>query len=160
MNTNLILVEEFDLAAIRAAFREGRLYIRPAVRTALEIREDGIRAIMEYVSRIDGCASELYRTSVHDIWHHVVHAPELAELFFLTRYANSRGQVNWYRVNVVICLLHELGVYRKEFTTVDLHRQCEGKTKISQHYLGMYRYQLETHYRSIFRHLLDDFAKK
>ena len=72
-----------------------------------------------------------------------MHSEKLTDHFFYHRYASSRGKVNWYRVNVVICLLREMGVYRDEFTVVELHCRCERSAKRNAHYTGMGRYLLE-----------------
>lgn len=159
-NKKLVLVEDFDLHALKQAYNEGRLYIQPRTETDQEVRQRGMCSIMEYVGRIDDCAYPEYSTHIRDVWNAIVHDPSLTELFFLTRYASSRGEVNWYRVNVVICLLLELGVYRKEFTGVDLHCLCERTTRKGKHYQGMYRYQLETRYRGIFRGILARYGTK
>lgn len=156
-NSNFVLVEDFDLIALKKAFDEGRLYIQPSTPSPEAVREEGIRQILQYVSRIDDYTTTAYISHIRALWQAIVQSPMLSDLFFLTRYASSRGQVNWYRVNVVICLLLEMGVYRKEFTGVDLHCCCEGTTKKGNHYLGMYRYQLETRYRAHFRRLLGEF---
>ena len=140
-----ILIEEFDLEAITVAFRQGRLYLKTddSAENAAKKRAAGIRNIMEHVARIDDCASAPYISHIHAIWEKILHSEELTDLFFHHRYASSRGKVNWYRVNVVICLLLELGVYRKEFTGVELHCRCERSAKRNAHYTGMNRYLLE-----------------
>ena len=145
LNTGFILIEEFDLEAITVAFRQGRLYLKTddSAENAAKKRAAGIRDIMEYVARIDDCASAPYTSKTHAIWEKILHSEELTDLFFHHRYASSRGKVNWYRMNVVICLLLELGVYRKEFTGVVLHCRCERSAKRNAHYTGMNRYLLE-----------------
>ena len=145
LNTGFILIEEFDLEAITVAFRQGRLYLKTddSAENAAEKRAAGIRDIMEYVARIDDCASAPYTSKTHAIWKNILHSEELTDLFFYHRYASSRGKVNWYRVNVVICLLREMGVYREEFTGVELHCRCERSAKRNAHYTGMSRYLLE-----------------
>lgn len=143
MNNNLIQVDEFDLAAIRAAFREGRLYIRPAVRTALELREDGIRAIMEYVSRIDECASGQYHACVHSIWSQLLHDEDLQPLCFMTK-GKRQGQPNWYRITSIVCVMREWNIYRnREFSAVDLHLRLEGVSKRNNIYVSAPHYCLE-----------------
>lgn len=59
LNTGFILIEEFDLEAITVAFRQGRLYLKTddSAENAAKKRAAGIRDIMEYVARIDDCAS-------------------------------------------------------------------------------------------------------
>lgn len=151
-------VENFDIEALRKAFAEGRLYVQPRQENPDELRERGIHSILEYVSRIDDCTSSIYRPYIREVWERIVREPSLTELFFLNRYASSKGKVNWYRVNVFICLMLERGIYRKEYTGVDLHCLCEGTTKKGMHYMGMYRYQLESHYLTILKRTLTKFG--
>lgn len=151
MNKDLIQVEEFDLAAIRAAFSEGRLYIRLAVKSESQIREDGIRAIMEYVSRIDEYATTVYRPHIRQIWDEILRDATLGDMFFYTRYSRNRGKVNWYRVTVLVCLLHEWRVYVPDVTSTDLHCILEGTQKRNGRYTGMSRYLFDSKYFRLIR---------
>ena len=84
LNTGFILIEEFDLEAITVAFRQGRLYLKTddSAENAAEKRAAGIRDIMEYVARIDDCASAPYTSKTHDIWENILHSEELTDLVF------------------------------------------------------------------------------
>lgn len=156
---NFILVEEFDLVAIRLAFSQGRLFIQPAALSAAEIREEGIQSILRYVSRIDDCTSSVYRVHIGEIWEQILRDPILGELFFYVRYTRNRGEVNWYRVTVVVCLLREWQVYRDDFTATDLHCMLEGTTRRNSRYTGMSRYLLEGKYFGLIRQKLHNFQQ-
>ena len=155
--TEFIPVSSFDIHALKQAFQDGRLYIRPkAVEKSEEtIREEGIHSILQYVSHIDECTSEKYQSIIHQLWEQILHSPELEDLFFLNRYKNTRGQPNWYRVNVVMVFLLEQNVYcRDTYTAMELHMKMEQTDKRTKFYTGMGRYLLENKERSILKKML------
>jgi hypothetical protein len=155
--TEFIPVSSFDIHALKQAFLEGRLYIRlKAVEKSEEtIREEGIHSILQYVSHIDECTSEKYQSTIHQLWEQILHSPELEDLFFLNRYKNTRGQPNWYRVNVVMAFLLEQNVYCKNtYTAMELHMKMEQTDKRTKFYTGMGRYLLENKERSILKKML------
>ncbi len=145
----MVPVVDFDIDTLRKAFLEGRLYIlQPA--TPSDIREESIRKILHYVSRIDACASDKYRSTIRLLWERILHSPELGELFFLSRYSTTRGQPNWYRVNAVVLALLEHGIYcQGRYTAVELHLLMEQSTRRNSHYTSMNRYLLERHHMKI-----------
>ena len=49
----MVLVEDFNIDTLREAFRQKRLYIQTETKSAKSIREEGIQAILQYVSRIE-----------------------------------------------------------------------------------------------------------
>ena len=96
--------------------------------------------ILDYVERISPYAT---CAKVRDIWQTILQDEELFPLFRFTRYAKSRGRINWYRVTVVMCQLYELGVYRQELSAEKLHCCLEGTKRRNARYTGMSRYLLE-----------------
>ena len=116
--------EDFDADALLRAAREGRLFVAPA-------RErQPLTEVLDYVERI----REYATTLSHE---------QLAPLFYFTRYTSQRGQINWYRVTAVVCLLREQGVYRNDVTALKLHLRLEGTSRRTNRYTGMARYQLD-----------------
>ncbi|MBQ3609062.1 MAG: hypothetical protein IJA03_03355 [Bacteroidaceae bacterium] len=149
--------EDFDVQMLWQLVCEGRLYIQPKAEQKSEqtIREEGIHAILQYVSHIDACASEKYQSTIRQLWERILRSSELGDLFFLNRYKNIRGQPNWYRVNVIMVFLWEQNVYRNDiYTAVQLHMMMEQTDKRSKYYTGMGRYQLERKERSILKKML------
>lgn len=142
-NLSFQQVEAFDLNLLQKAFDEGRLFIVPRQESAQDLREKGIRSILDYVSRIDDYTSSDYRSHIRDIWSQMLHDDVLGDLFFYTRYARNRGEVNWYRVTVFVCLLREWQVYRNDVSASDLHCILEGTQKRNGRYTGMNRYLLD-----------------
>ena len=128
-NLNLMAVslEDFDAKSLRRAAREGRLFI------ALPDDE----------------------SKVGDIWQAILHDADLSPLFFLTRYRNTRGKINWYRVMVVVCLLREKGIYREDISAKELCKYIEGAPQSHTHYSGMGRYLLELRQIRLLCRILD-----
>ena len=104
--------EDFDADALLRAAREGRLFIAPAA------ERQPLTEVLDYVERIREYATNPH---VREIWEAILSHERLAPLFYLTRYSSQRGQINWYRVTAVVCLLQENGVYRKDIAAVQLH---------------------------------------
>lgn len=149
--------EDFDVQKLWQLVCEGRLYIQPKVELKSEetIREEGIQAILQYVSHIDACASEKYQSTIRQLWERILRSSELEDLFFFNRYKSNRGQPNWYRVNVVMAFLLEQNVYCKNtYTAMELHMKMEQTDKRTKFYTGMGRYLLENKERSILKKML------
>lgn len=160
-NLHQVLPSEFDLNQILVALNEGRLFIQPKTKSEAELREEGIQKILQYVCQIDDCASDHYRQHIQQLWHDILCDERLQPLFFLGRYRTSRGQVNWYRVNVFICLLREWNVYQHDrYTGVDLHLRCERTDKRNTHYTCMNRYLLEHRDMVLVKRLIQAFSEK
>ena len=149
--------KEFDVQMLWQLACEGHLYIKEKTdeKTEENIREEGIRSILHYVSHIDECVSEKYLSNIRQLWEQILHSPELEDLFFLNRYKNTRGQPNWYRVNVVMAFLLVQNVYcRDTYTAMELHMKMEQTDKRTKFYTGMGRYLLENKERSILKKML------
>ena len=146
-----IAEQEWDEEMLRLAIREGRLYLalpeaeQPASEQAAveecQLSPEQVREkILDYVERISHYAA---CAKVRAIWQTILQDEELFPLFRFTRYAKSRGRINWYRVTVVMCQLYEQGVYRQELSAEKLHCCLEGTTRRNARYTGMNRYLLE-----------------
>lgn len=156
-NSNFVLVEDFDLQAIRQAFREGRLYFQPATKAAEQVREEGISQILQYVSRIDACASQEYYAHMRTLWNKVLHDDKLQPLCFMSK-GKRKGQPNWYRITSIVCLMREWNIYRKqEFTAVDLHLLMEEVNKRNAIYESSSHYYLEHRDMAILKKILSNF---
>ena len=141
--------EDFDTDALLRAAREGRLFIQPVC------HEQPLTDVLDYVERIRKYATN---THVREIWEAILNHEQLAPLFRFNRYAATRGQINWYRVTAMVCLLREKGVYRQDMTAVQLHLHLEGTTCRTTLYTGMSRYLLERRELSAVRQILDKFS--
>ena len=151
-----VLPEDFkDMEGLQRAAHEGRLFIMPPTPSA-ESTEQRIAEILAYVDRLSPYA---LNAQVHEIWTAILHDEQLQPLFFLTRYSRKCGQVNWYRVTVVVCLLHEQGVYRQDMKAVQLHCLLEGSEHRTNYYSGMSRYLLEQPEIRVVKRILRQFGQ-
>ena len=160
-----IAEQEWDEEMLRLAIREGRLYLalpeaeQPAIEQAAveecQLSPEQVREkILDYVERISHYAA---CAKVRAIWQTILQDEELFPLFRFTRYAKSRGRINWYRVTVVMCQLYEQGVYRQELSAEKLHCCLEGTTRRNARYTGMSRYLLEREQSKRIRQILRQF---
>lgn len=151
-----VLPEDFkDMEGLLRAAHEGRLFIVPPTPSA-DTTEQRIAEILAYVDRLSPYA---LNAQVHEIWVSILHDEQLQPLFFLTRYSRKCGQVNWYRVTVVVCLLHEQGVYRQDMKAVQLHCLLEGSEHRTNRYSGMSRYLLEQPEIRVVKRILRQFGQ-
>ena len=151
LNLKAVSPEDFDAKSLRRAAREGRLFIAlPDIEP--KSAEDAIDEILSYVGRISQYATTL---RIGDIWEAILHDEALSPLFFLTRYSSTRGQINWYRVAAVVCLLREMGIYQKDIPGKELCRCIESATQCRKHYSGMGPYLLDVNQMGLVREILD-----
>ena len=152
-------INDFDIKTLRRAAREGRLFIATTeddtVRASTADKEKAIGEILAYVDRISQYAINVH---VREIWNDILHDNQLQPLFFFTRYGKTRGQINWYRVTAVMCLLYEKGVYRNDMTAIQLHLALEGTTRRNNRYNGISRYLLDQCQIKIVREILKKHA--
>ena len=154
-----VSIKDFDIKALRRAAREGRLFIAcnedDDTSEDAATREKALGEILAYVDRISQYAINVH---VREIWDCILHDERLQPLFFFTRYSKTRGQINWYRVTAVVCLLREKGVYRKAMTAMQLHLALEGTARCTNRYYGISRYLLDQCQIKIVREILKKHA--
>lgn len=151
-----VLPEDFkDMEGLQRAAHEGRLFMVPPT-PSVESTEQRIAEILAYVDRLSPYA---LNAEVHEIWVSILHDEQLQPLFFLTRYSRKCGQVNWYRVTAVVCLLHEQGVYRQDMKAVQLHCLLEGSEHRTNYYSGMSRYLLDQPEIRVVKRILRQFGQ-
>ena len=143
------------MEGLQRAAHEGRLFIVPPTPSA-DTTEQRIAEILAYVDRLSPYA---LNAQVHEIWTAILQDEQLQPLFFLTRYSRTRGQVNWYRVTAVVCLLHEQGVYRQDMKAVQLHCLLEGSEHRTNYYSGMSRYLLDQPEIRVVKRILRQFGQ-
>ena len=155
-----VSIEDFDIALLRRAAREGRLFIAPRGSASGGQENDSRRqlicSILEYVKPIAAHAS---CPRVGDIWEAVLSDPRLAPLFFFQRYRSTRGKVNWYRVTALVCFLREHAVYSREIPAQRLHCILEGTQRRTSRYTGMNRYLFENSQIRVLREILNKFQQ-
>ena len=155
-----VSIEDFDIALLRRAAREGRLFIAPEGTAPGEPTSDnGLQPVADILAYVQPIAEYSSCPRVGDIWESVLHDDRLAPLFFFSRYSSSRGMVNWYRVTVLVCLLREYGIYDKGIPAQRLHCILEGTQHRTNRYTGMSRYLFERAQLRALREILDKFRQ-
>ena len=153
-----VSIEDFDIALLRRAAHEGRLFIAPEgsapEKQTTENRKQLVTCILDYVQPIAAYSS---CPRVGDIWDAVLNDDRLAPLFFFSRYRDSRGKVNWYRVTALVCFMRENGIYNQDIPAQQLHCILEGTERRTNRYTGMSRYLFERAQIRILREILNKF---
>jgi len=114
-----VRIEDFDIAALRRAAREGRLYIVPAPECEISVEQE----VLAYVSRIADYAVPPYRECISEVWRRIVSHPDLVPLL-----ESRKASFCKYRVTVIAIYLRNKGVYDID-TDTRLHQLLEGLEK-------------------------------
>lgn len=155
-----VTLSDFNTATLRKAAREGRLFIQPSSLSPEEARQRALNDILQYVGRIDACASQQYAGHIRALWQKILLHAEIADSLITTR-GKREGQPNWCRVTSLVAFLLDRGVYRiQEFTTVDLHLRMEQVTRRNNHYTGSGTVCLTREHRVMLNRLLKEFSLK
>lgn len=131
-----VSIDEFDVATLRRAAREGRLFIHPSSLTDAQRHQQAVAELLSYVGRISHCASAPYAKAIGRIWQRIVEHPTVSPLLFITR-GRRMGEPNYCRITSLVAYMREHDVYRREeFTTVQLHLLMEQTTRRTNAYTG------------------------
>lgn len=128
-----VRIEDFNIAALRKAAREGRLYIEPAAECETNIEHE----VFDYVSRIEPYAAPEYRKCIQEVWRRIVNHPDLAKGIA------SMKPFNKYTVTHIAIFLRSQGIYTFS-SDVALHLQLEGITERNTYYTGRAYYTPDT----------------
>lgn len=135
-NLKEVTLDDFNIAALRKAAREGRLFIQPSAISPEEEKRQSLADVLKYVSRIDQCVCAEWQDGIHQLWQEIIRVPELADCLITTR-GKRQGKPNYYRVTSLVAYLLEKSVYRKQdFSTVDLHLILEQTDHRNSIYTG------------------------
>lgn len=119
-----VRIEDFNIAALRRAAREGRLYIAPAVECETNVEQE----VLRYVNRIAEYAAPPYRECIGEVWRRIVSDPDLAPLL-----ESRKEAFNKYAVTAICVCLYENGIY--EFTSATaMHLQLECSATRNKYY--------------------------
>lgn len=119
-----VRIEDFNIAALRKAAREGRLYIEPAAECETNIEHE----VLDYVSRIEPYAAPEYRECIQEVWRRIVKHPLLAP-----KIKKGDEPFNKYVVTAIAIFLHESKVYTFATATA-MHLQLEGISTRNKYY--------------------------
>ena len=101
--------EDFDVKALLAAAREGRLYVdEKKEEVSRDIVKKEVRA---YVERIQTLVTKEFRTSVDELWEQILSTNDFVEFLTPSSKARKCKEFNKYGVMRIIGVLREKGVY-------------------------------------------------
>lgn len=129
-----VRIEDFDIAVLRRAAREGRLFVMPAPECETSVEQE----VLAYVSRIADYAAPPYGECIDEVWRHIVSHPDLAPLL-----ESRKEPFCKYRVTVIAIYLRNKGVYDIN-TDTRLHQLLEGlgKNERNRYYTCKAQYSL------------------
>ena len=101
--------EDFDVEALLAAAREGRLYVDESKK---EVSRDVIiREVRAYVGRIKVLVTREFNSSIDDLWEQILSTEDFFQLLTPSCRAKKCQEFNKYSVMRIIGILREKGVY-------------------------------------------------
>lgn len=145
-----VRIEDFDVAALRKAAREGRLYLQPARQTDDEVRS----IVLTMVSRLDKCVTPQYAPCLGRMWQALLAEPRLWHFFCMQRTRNPSNRVNYHALNALVFHLWACHVYRAE-SAVELHLLLEQAKKRNSHYTGSSQYGFTKAERKLIAEILE-----
>ena len=101
--------EDFDVKALMAAAREGRLYVDESKKEVS--RDIIIKEVRAYVERIKVLVTKEFSSSIDDIWEQILSMEDFMQLLTPSRKAKKCRKFNKYSVMRIIGVLREKGVY-------------------------------------------------
>ena len=108
-NFKQVRPEDFDVKALLAAAREGRLYVDESKKEV--IRDIIIKEVRAYVERIKVLVTKEFSSSIDDIWEQILSMEDFMQLLTPSRKAKKCRKFNKYSVMRIIGVLREKGVY-------------------------------------------------
>mgnify|MGYP007070192689 CR=1 FL=1 len=137
-NLKRIRLEEFDATLTEKWCAEGRLYV--CVTPSAE-KETAKQEMTEYVKRINCFATHEWAASVDALWNRIADEPVLMHGLTMKNGVQA-GHMNRYVATLLVCLLQNKGVYRRETSMLELHLAMEGTTVRNKYYLSCGNYGL------------------
>ena len=101
--------EDFDVKALLAAAREGRLYVDESKKEVS--RDIIIKEVRAYIERIRALVTKEFSSSIDNLWEQILSTEEFVLLLTASRKAKKCREFNKYNVMRIIGVLREKGVY-------------------------------------------------
>ena len=110
-NFRQVRPEDFDVEALLAAAREGRLYVDEK---EVEVsREQLVNEVRAYVERIKAFVTCRFRSSVDEMWKEILLCDEFVEFLTPGKKVRKCKGFDKYNVMRIIGVLREKGVYEQ-----------------------------------------------
>lgn len=101
--------EDFDVEALLAAAREGRLYVDESKKDVS--RDIVIKEVRAYIERIKVLVTKEFYSTIDDLWEQILSTEEFIVLLMPSSKAKKCRDFNKYNVMRIIGVLREKGVY-------------------------------------------------
>ena len=101
--------EDFDVEALLAAAREGRLYVDESKKEVS--RDIVIKEVRAYVGRIKVLVTKEFSSSIDDLWEQILSTEDFFQLLTPSCKAKKCREFNKYSVMRIVGILREKGVY-------------------------------------------------
>ena len=101
--------EDFDVEALMAAAREGRLYVDEKKKTVN--KEQVKRDVRAYVARISPLVTRRYRSTIDELWEEIFGNDVLMDLMMPKPKARKCRDFDKYGVMRIVGVLREKGIY-------------------------------------------------
>lgn len=103
--------EDFDVETLRAAAREGRLYVDVSKKEVSRVVI--IKEVRAYVERIRVLVTKEFSSSIDDLWEQIFSTEDFVQLLTPSCKAKKCRNFNKYSVMRIIGVLREKGVYEQ-----------------------------------------------
>ena len=103
--------EDFDVETLRAAAREGRLYVDVSKKEVSRVVI--IKEVRAYVERIRVLVTKEFSSSIDDLWEQIFSTEDFVQLLTPSCKAKKCRDFNKYSVMRIIGVLREKGVYEQ-----------------------------------------------
>lgn len=128
--------KEFDAALLEKLTREGRVFVNLP---RLIDKDAHIREILDYVHAIRDYVSDPWRDKIDDLWQEILDNECLSDFLTMKR-GLCMGHMNRYAVTLIVCRMHNAGIYRDDVTMLTLHLRLEGTKRKNKYYTSCGNY--------------------
>lgn len=148
--------EDFDVEALKAASREGRLFIDESKK--LVNKEEVIVKVRAYVERIKVFVTPKFSSFIDELWEDIFSCDELMDTLMPKPKARKFRDFDKYSVMRIVGVLREKGVYEQySDPQFDAMLEEKGKDSIYRRYLGQ---GLEKRCQLVaLRHIVERYSK-
>ena len=151
--------EDFDVAALIALAREGKLFVKRSITTepsAEMMMRRCRKEALTYVAAIDDYAAVHVRPHINKVWEQIIMDKAFVQDLIMKK-GRLRGRLNRYFVTSLVANLQARGIYipAEEVSLLKLHLAMEKTTEKNSIYKNRARYPLKATQRKRLSMLID-----
>lgn len=149
-NLKRLSPKEFNATLLEELTRQGRVFIAPIRHTDKDAYK---REILDYVHRIADYAADDWQEDIEALWQQIVDA-QCFENCLVMKKGIQAGHMNKYTVTNIVCMMHNMGVYRADVSMTSLHLRMENTTEKNKYFMSSGLYTPKPEARKLLRKLL------